>query len=38
MGRGRVFELIKRSDLPQYDRRRCQVGFAIEDIERAHEQ
>jgi hypothetical protein len=38
IGRSRVFELIKRSDLPQYDRRRFQVGFAAEDIERAHEQ
>jgi predicted enzyme related to lactoylglutathione lyase len=38
MGRGRVFELIKRSDLPQYDRRRFQVGFAIEDIERGRGQ
>ena len=28
MGGGNVFELIKRSELPQYDQKRFQVGFA----------
>lgn len=35
MGQGRSFELIERSNEPQYDRSRFQVGFAVEDIERA---
>jgi predicted enzyme related to lactoylglutathione lyase len=37
MGDGRVLELLQRSDAPQYDRRRFQVGFAVDDIQRAHE-
>ncbi len=32
MGSGRKLELCKRSDLPQYNERRCQVGFAVVDI------
>ncbi|HEY7004212.1 MAG TPA: VOC family protein [Gaiellaceae bacterium] len=38
MGEGRTFELVRRSALPQYDRRRFQVGFAVEDIGEAREQ
>jgi extradiol dioxygenase family protein len=34
---GRTFELLQRSDLPQYDRPRFQVGFAVTDIQRARE-
>jgi catechol 2,3-dioxygenase-like lactoylglutathione lyase family enzyme len=34
MGGGRSFELIKRSDDPEYDRVRFQVGFEVEDIQR----
>jgi predicted enzyme related to lactoylglutathione lyase len=37
MGGGGVFELLQRSDLPQYDRRRFQVGFAVDNIKQAHE-
>lgn len=38
MGGGRVFELLLRSELPQYDEPRFQIGFAVEDIAtaRAH--
>ena len=32
---GRTFELLKRSALPQYDARRFQVGFEVEDIDRS---
>jgi predicted enzyme related to lactoylglutathione lyase len=32
---GRKFEILERSDAPQYDRPRFQVGFAVEDIEAA---
>jgi predicted enzyme related to lactoylglutathione lyase len=35
MGPGKVFELLARSDVPQYDRRRYQVGFAVDDIRAA---
>jgi catechol 2,3-dioxygenase-like lactoylglutathione lyase family enzyme len=35
MGEGRIFELVQRSELPQYDDLRFQVGFAVEDIGRA---
>jgi predicted enzyme related to lactoylglutathione lyase len=35
MGEGRTFELLQRSELPQYDGVRFQVGFAVEDIEEA---
>jgi predicted enzyme related to lactoylglutathione lyase len=37
MGGGRIFELLQRSALPQYDRRRFQVGFAVDGIRQAHE-
>jgi predicted enzyme related to lactoylglutathione lyase len=32
---GRTFEVLLRSRLPQYDARRFQVGFDVEDIEAA---
>jgi predicted enzyme related to lactoylglutathione lyase len=32
MGRGRTFEVLARSDQPEYDRPRFQVGFAVSDI------
>lgn len=32
---GRTFELLKRSRTPQYDARRYQVGFDVDDIEAA---
>lgn len=35
MGDGRSFELIERSDEPQYDRLRFQVGFVVDDIQGA---
>ena len=35
LGGGRSFELIECSSEPQYDRLRFQVGFEVEDIERA---
>jgi predicted enzyme related to lactoylglutathione lyase len=35
MGEGRTFELLQRSELPQYDGVRFQVGFAVEDLEEA---
>jgi predicted enzyme related to lactoylglutathione lyase len=31
---GRSFELIQRSEAPEYDRPRFQVGFAVDDIHR----
>jgi predicted enzyme related to lactoylglutathione lyase len=34
---GRTFEILQRSDEPQYDRRRFQVGFDVADIEAARE-
>jgi predicted enzyme related to lactoylglutathione lyase len=33
MGGGRSFELIRRSGDPEYDRKRFQVGFAVDDIQ-----
>jgi catechol 2,3-dioxygenase-like lactoylglutathione lyase family enzyme len=33
----RVFEIVQRSDLPQYDQARYQVGYAVEDIEDARD-
>ena len=33
MGFPNVLELLQRSDDPEYDRPRYQVGFAVEDIE-----
>jgi len=38
LGDGRSFEVIERSNLPEYDGRRFQVGFEVEDIERAREE
>ena len=38
LGGGRTFELIRRSDQPEYDRPRFQVGFAVEDIEHARDE
>jgi predicted enzyme related to lactoylglutathione lyase len=32
MGFPNLFELLRRTDHPQYDRPRFQVGFAVEDI------
>jgi catechol 2,3-dioxygenase-like lactoylglutathione lyase family enzyme len=32
---GKVFELVERSELPQYDERRYQVGFTVDDIRAA---
>ena len=32
---GRTFEILARSSLPQYDDRRVQVGFEVDDIELA---
>jgi predicted enzyme related to lactoylglutathione lyase len=34
---GRTFEILQRSDEPQYDQRRFQVGFDVADIEAARE-
>jgi predicted enzyme related to lactoylglutathione lyase len=38
VGAGRIFELVQRSESPQYNDVRFQVGFAVEDIgeARAH--
>jgi len=35
VGDGRSFELIKRSNEPEYDRVRFQVGFEVDDIRSA---
>jgi catechol 2,3-dioxygenase-like lactoylglutathione lyase family enzyme len=35
MGGPNLFELLRRSGQPQYDRRRFQPGFAVDDIEAA---
>jgi len=35
LGDSRVFELIERSELAQYDAARYQVGYAVADIESA---
>jgi catechol-2,3-dioxygenase len=32
LGSRRLLELLAKSDLPQYSERRCQLGFAVEDI------
>lgn len=32
---GQVFEVIRRSDAPEYDGRRFQVGFEVSDLESA---
>ncbi len=34
-GNGNLFEVIERSKDPEYDSPRCQVGYAVEDIEAA---
>jgi catechol 2,3-dioxygenase-like lactoylglutathione lyase family enzyme len=33
--RGEIFEVIERSEMPEYDGRRFQVGFEVDDIEAA---
>lgn len=38
LGDWRSFEVIQRSDDPQYDGLRFQVGFEVEDIEAAREE
>lgn len=38
MGFPNVFELLERTDDPQYDRPRYQVGFAVDDIFAAREE
>jgi len=38
MGGGRTFELLRRSAARQYDRRRFQVGFPVEDIREARDE
>jgi catechol-2,3-dioxygenase len=35
LGFPNLFELLQRSDQPQYDRRRFQPGFAVDDIRSA---
>jgi catechol 2,3-dioxygenase-like lactoylglutathione lyase family enzyme len=35
LGGGRLLELVQRSDAPEYDRVRYQVGFSVDDIESA---
>ena len=32
---GNLFEVLERSDKPQYDRKRYQVGFTVDDIRTA---
>jgi predicted enzyme related to lactoylglutathione lyase len=38
LGEGRTFEVLARSDQPEYDRPRFQVGFAVADIAAAREE
>ena len=38
MGDGRCFELIERSDEPEYDRVRFQVGFEVDDIHKVRDE
>jgi catechol 2,3-dioxygenase-like lactoylglutathione lyase family enzyme len=38
LGEGRSFELIKRSDVPEYDGLRFQVGFEVDNIEVAYQE
>jgi catechol 2,3-dioxygenase-like lactoylglutathione lyase family enzyme len=38
LGEGRSFELIRRSDDPEYDRLRFQVGFEVDSIEAVHQE
>jgi catechol 2,3-dioxygenase-like lactoylglutathione lyase family enzyme len=35
---GHLFEVIQRSSLPQYDGRRFQVGFTVDDIRQTRSQ
>lgn len=35
LGDARILELVQRSDRPQYDRTRYQIGYAVDDIEAA---
>jgi catechol 2,3-dioxygenase-like lactoylglutathione lyase family enzyme len=37
LGDGRRLELVQRSDQPEYDRPRFQVGFEVEDVARVRE-
>jgi catechol 2,3-dioxygenase-like lactoylglutathione lyase family enzyme len=37
LGEPNVFEILRRSADPQYDRPRFQPGFAVDDVERARE-
>lgn len=37
LGEGRLFELLRRTHDPQYERVRYQPGFAVDDIERARD-
>jgi predicted enzyme related to lactoylglutathione lyase len=38
LGEGRTFEVLQRSDAPEYERPRFQVGFAVQDIEATREE
>lgn len=35
LGESRLLEIVRRSDSPQYDQARYQVGYAVEDIDGA---
>jgi predicted enzyme related to lactoylglutathione lyase len=37
LGEGRTFEVLQRSDAPEYERPRFQVGFTVQDIEAARQ-
>lgn len=38
MPTGQIFEVIERSELSEYDRRRFQVGFEVDDIQAARDE
>jgi catechol-2,3-dioxygenase len=38
LGEERILELVRRSERPQYDRLRYQVGFAVPDIDAARQE
>jgi catechol 2,3-dioxygenase-like lactoylglutathione lyase family enzyme len=38
LGQSRLLELVQRTDQPQYDQVRCQVGYAVADIEAARDE
>ena len=38
MGEGKLFELVRRDDEPQYDRQRYQVAYAVEAIQATRDQ